>query len=85
MYKDPNGGKQKGSLYTIRKLTTMQRAETLTIIGSFHTSSTDSLNVHVSVLPMHLRIGKSFFRATVRIASLSDSHPLHSQYRKAGV
>jgi hypothetical protein len=29
---------------------------------------------------MHLKIGKIFFRSAVRLASLSNSHPLHRQY-----
>jgi hypothetical protein len=77
------GERRKGSVYAIRKLISMQRAGTLAITGGFCTSPTDALNAHASVLPMHLKIGKIFFRAAVRIASLPETHPLHSQYRKA--
>jgi ribonuclease HI len=79
-----DGERRKGSVHAIRKLTTMQRAGTIAITGGLRTSPTDALNAHASILPMHLKIGKIFFRAAVRIASLPDSHPLHSQYKKAG-
>jgi formate dehydrogenase maturation protein FdhE len=58
----------------------MQRAGALAITGGYRTSPTDTLNAHVSVLPMHLKIRKIFFRSVMRLASLSNSHPLHRQY-----
>ena len=55
------GGRKKGSVYAIRKLTTTQRAGTLAITGGFRTSPTDALDAHASTLPMHLKVGKVLF------------------------
>lgn len=77
--------KQKGSVYAIKKLTTSQRAGTLAITGGFRTSPTDALDAHALIIPMHLKIGKALFRAVVRFTALSDSHPLHKQYRTVGL
>lgn len=84
IHTDPTGGRRKGSVFAIRKLTTTQRAGTLAITGGFRTSPTASLDAHASTLPMHLKIGKVLYRAAVRLASLPDSHPLHKAYRLAG-
>ena len=78
------GNRRKGSVHAIRKLTSMQQAGTLAITRGFHTSLTDTLDAHASALPMHLKVGKAFYRAAVRFASLPESHPLHRQYRLAG-
>jgi len=83
-YNSTNGGKKKGSLGAIDKLTKTQRAGTLAITGGLHISPTDSLNAHAATLPMHLRIGKMLYRAAVRTAALPNSHPLRKQYRMAG-
>ena len=83
-HETPEGGRKKGSVFAIRKLTTTQRAGTLAITGGFRTSPTDALDAHASTLPMHLKVGKILFRTAVRFASLPDSHPLRKQYRLAG-
>lgn len=66
-----------------QKLTTMQKAGMLAITGGLCTSPISTLNVHVSTLPMHLKIGKVLHRTVVRFASLPDLHPLSRQYRLA--
>jgi ribonuclease HI len=76
--------KRKGSISAIKKLTTMQRAGTLAITGGLRTSPTEALDAYASILPMHLKIGKTLFRAAVRIAALPDTHPLRRQYKLAG-
>jgi hypothetical protein len=83
IHEEHKGGRCKGSIHAISKLTTMQRARALAITSGYHTSPTDTLNAHASVLLMHLKIGKIFFRSAVRLASLPNSHPLHRQYRLA--
>jgi len=41
------------------------------------------LDVHANLLPIDLLFNKVLFRATVRIASLPSTHPLHKPARKA--
>jgi len=83
-HEEAEGDRRKGSIHTIKKLTTIQRAGTLTITSSYRTSPTDALDAHAAVLPMNLRTGKVLHRATVRLVSLPTSHPLRQQYRLAG-
>ena len=80
IYGAANGGKCKGSIHTIRKLTTMQRVGTLAITRGFRTSPTDSLDAHMLILLMHLKIGRVLYQAAVWLTALLDSHSLSKQY-----
>ena len=61
----------------------IQREGTLAITGGLQTSPMDSLDVHASMLPMKLRVGKICHNSAVRIASLPHTHPLHKSIRRA--
>ena len=70
-------GKKKGSVNTIKKLTTVQRAGSLAVTGGFETSPTDSLEAHAALLPIELRVKKACFNTITRMATLPHEHPLH--------
>jgi hypothetical protein len=64
------------------KLTSVQRAETLAIMGGLRTSPTDALDAHAFILPLHLETEKHLYRAAVHIATLAPQHLLHKPARK---
>lgn len=68
---------------TTRKLTTIQRAGALAITGGFRTSPTDALNAHAALLPMNHRLDKVRRIKALRMASLSEAHPLRKQIKTA--
>jgi ribonuclease HI len=64
------------------KLTSVQRAGTLAIMGGLRTSPTDALDAHAFILPLHLETEKHLYRAAVRIATLALQHLLHKSAKK---
>jgi ribonuclease HI len=80
--KNARGGK-KGSVNTIKKLTSTQRAGALAVTGGFRTSPTDSLDAHSALLPIDLRIEKTCHNAITRLATLPREHPLHAPVKRS--
>ena len=76
-------GKKKGSVNTIKKLVTVQRAGSLAVMGGFRTSPTDSLDTHAALLPIELRVKKACFNLISRMATLPHEHPLHSLVKRS--
>jgi ribonuclease HI len=65
----------------LKALQKLQRIATLAITGALRSTPTDLLDAHAGVLPMELALMKACHRATVRLLTLPDTHPLH---RKVG-
>ena len=59
-------------------LTQMQRKAALWITGAFHTSPTGGTEALAGLIPVHLHLRKLADRAHLRIATLSDTHPIRS-------
>lgn len=67
----------KGSVDTAATLSRVQHMAALHITGGMHTSPTDLLNAHASLLPMELLIDKTCHREVLHLASLPTTHPLY--------
>lgn len=76
-------GSKKGSVNSIKKLSTVQCAGTLAITGGYRTSPTDSLDAHSGMLPIELRVEKMCHNAITRMAMLPSEHPLHTPIKKS--
>ena len=80
----PLGYRQNiGSVAALRQMTKIQRIATLAITGGIKSTPTDLLDAHAGVLPIELGLQKICHRATVRMATLPNSHPLYRLFRKA--
>jgi len=62
-------------------VTSIQRIATLAITGGMRTTATDVLEAHANILPIELLMQEVCYRATIRLASLPRSHPLHKPLR----
>ncbi|QRV84548.1 Reverse transcriptase from transposon X-element protein [Ceratobasidium sp. AG-Ba] len=67
-----------------RKLATVQRRSAIAITGALRTTSTMALDAHANILPIDLAMNLVCYRATVRMATLPVSNPLHRHLVKAG-
>jgi len=56
----------------------MQRKAALWITETFHTSLTEGTEALAGLIPVHLHLRKLADRANLRIAPLSDTHPIQS-------
>ena len=63
-------------------LTQMQRKAALWITGAFHISPTGGTEALAGLIPVHLHLRKLADRANLRIATLSDTHPIRSLLSK---
>ncbi|CAA7270841.1 unnamed protein product [Cyclocybe aegerita] len=74
-----DGAHNKGAL---NQLKWMQRKAALWITGAFRTSPTGGLEALAGLIPVHLMLKKLAMCAVYRVATLSDTHPLHSMMGK---
>ena len=80
----PAGAKRsRGSVGVIAKLSRVQREALVLITGAMRTTATDIMTVHADLLPFPLLVDKLCQRATIRMCTLPDSHPLALQVRRA--
>ncbi|CAA7259601.1 unnamed protein product [Cyclocybe aegerita] len=63
---------------TMNQLKWMQRKAALWITGAFCTSPTGGLEALAGLIPIHLMLKKLATRTVYCVATLSDTHPLHS-------
>jgi hypothetical protein len=63
-------GSRKGSVNTIKKLATVQRAGAIAVTGGLRTTPTDSLDVHAALLPHGAQGGEALSRS-----NFTNSHP----------
>jgi len=75
------GAIQRGSKGIADRLTKVQRIAALSITGAMRTSPTDSIEAHANLLPIPILMQKICQRATVRLATLPQTHPLHKKLR----
>jgi ribonuclease HI len=76
-------GSRKGSVNTVKKLTTTQRAGALAVTGGLRTTPTDTLDAHASLLPMEGRVSKFCHSAITRMATLLREHPLYKPVKRS--
>lgn len=79
---NPNSRKSR-SFGTAKKLAWVQCNAALQITGGMNTFANDMLNAHADLKPMHLLLNSVCYRAALRLATLSKSHPLHSHVNAA--
>ena len=65
----------------MRQLQKTQRIAALAITGTLRTTPTDFIDAHAGILPIELALLKATHRATIRMLTLPDTHPLHSIVR----
>ncbi|CAA7270779.1 unnamed protein product [Cyclocybe aegerita] len=70
-----DGACNKGAMNQLKR---MQQKAALWITGAFRTSPTGSLEALAGLIPVHLMLKKLVMRTVYRVATLSDTHPLHS-------
>ena len=75
--------KNTGSVGVLKSLQRLQRIATLAITGALRSTPTDLLDAHAGVLPMELVLLKACHRATVRLLTLPNTHPLHKRIASA--
>src|SRR6266481_3071695 len=73
--------KAKGSVSMARKLTSVQRIATTAITGALHTSTTDTMELHANLFLVELLMQRVCHRATLRLATLPETHPLYKLVR----
>ena len=69
--------KNTGSVGVMKSLQKLQRIATLAITGALRSTPTDLLDAHAGILPLELTLLKACHRATVRLLTIPDTHPLH--------
>jgi len=79
----PTSKKRLGSVAITKKLISIQRWIFKLVTGALSSTTGDVLDVHANLLPIDLLFNKVLFRATIRIASLPSTHPLHKLACKA--
>ncbi|KZP09543.1 hypothetical protein FIBSPDRAFT_759838, partial [Athelia psychrophila] len=72
-----------GSVGTTTKLTSVQRKATKHITGALSLAVSNTIEVHVHILPIDLLFHKVLFSAAARICTLPPTHPLHTLSRRA--
>lgn len=72
-----------GSKGAIRKLNSVQRIAMLSITGAMRTAPTDSLEILSNTWPIAHRIQNICQQATLRLAAVPLSHPLHPFVKNA--
>ena len=72
-----NGKCQTGMVKISGNIATTQRAGTLAITGSLHTSPTDALDATAYLILALLLVDKACHRAALSLATLPEEHPLH--------
>lgn len=69
--------RQEGNVGLTKAIARLQRRATKLITGAFSTTASDMADYHAHLMPAHLRLRLSAFKAVARLCTLPDSHPLH--------
>ena len=75
--RDTGDKRFRGSIGTVRKLTTVQHMATAAVMGVLHTSASDIMEVHANLMPIELLLNKVCHWASLRLAALLESPPLY--------
>jgi ribonuclease HI len=73
--------RRRGKVGFAKKLNQVQRLASTLITGALRTTSTAVLEYHAFLPPIHLHLNRAIHDATIRIACLPPSHPLHAAWR----
>src|SRR5580692_5619143 len=65
------------------KFSTMQRQIMKTILGCFHTTSTDALQNETTLLPPDLRLLEKVLKSVTRMLTAPPAHPLYPWIQRA--
>ena len=71
------GAKASGLVGVTKRLESVQRIAVTAITGALHTMATDVMEAHVNILPAKMLMHKICHWATIWLATLPESHPLH--------
>ncbi|KAG2144123.1 uncharacterized protein EDB93DRAFT_1251723 [Suillus bovinus] len=66
----------RGTRSFASQMARIQRMATLNITGGLHSSTSDMLDSHANVLPFQQVLRYTCYRATLRMSTLPESHPL---------
>lgn len=72
-----------GSVGVLRQMQKLQRIATLSIVGGMKSTPTDLLDAHAKIFPIELTFLRICHRATVRLCTLPNTHPLFQVTRSA--
>ena len=81
--KGADSGKSSGSVGVARKLSSVQRMAMTAIMGALCTSASDVMEAHANLLPIELMLHRVCHRATLRLATLLELHPLSKPTRQS--
>lgn len=81
-YTGDHSSKTRGSKGVAKRILTIQRTAALAATGALKTTPTDALLAHADILPAPLLIQHTLYRATLRLSSLPETHPLHSHVNR---
>lgn len=76
-------GKGRGARGFASQMARVQRMATISIAGGLRSSPTDMLDAHANVLPFQQTLRKTCYRATLRMATLPQKHPLAKGIKNA--
>jgi len=76
-------GKGRGTVGMVTKLERVQRAAALQATGALRTTPSDLLFAHADMPPMAHQITKICQNATLRLATVPDTHPLAREVKRA--
>ena len=80
LHRKEGAKKDSGSVGITNKLVSLQRMAALAITGALHSTATDVLDLHAGTQPVRLLLHRLCRWAALWIASLPDTHPLHTVY-----
>jgi ribonuclease HI len=81
--KPTGAARNAGSVGALRGLQKAHRMATLAINGALRTTPLDLLDAHAGTLPIELTLLKTCHRATIRLCTVPQTHPLHQVVRSA--
>ena len=79
----PPQKRKRGTKGIVTQLARVQHHATIHITGALRTTPTDLLDAHADLLPFTLLVDKICHAATMRLATLPQSHPLHRHVQEA--
>lgn len=74
--------RRTGHIGTTRSIAKLQRRAAKLITGAFATTASDMADFHAHLLPAHLRLELACFKATARLCTLPEQHPLHAMVKR---
>ncbi|KDN39715.1 hypothetical protein RSAG8_08633, partial [Rhizoctonia solani AG-8 WAC10335] len=79
------GKRRTGSVGLVTRLARIQSTTARAILGAMHSTPVTSLDAHLDLLPMHLLMNEACQRAAIRLAAVSEEHPLYKAVSKCAI